>query len=109
MAGSIPHWFAVLLSSPVLGLVLLIEAFLLPHTCQPLTPLQFNCVNELLLPELASAFQAAGFTVLVYDTRCVGASDGLPRNDMRPQKQVEDYHDAVTFLKQHPLEPLCLP
>lgn len=57
----------------------------------------------MLLPEVAAAFQAAGFTALVYDTRTIGASEGLPRNDINPSKQVGDYHDAVTFLRTNPL------
>ncbi|CAM1502387.1 Fc.00g043710.m01.CDS01 [Cosmosporella sp. VM-42] len=63
----------------------------------------FNCVKEMLLPEVAAAFQEAGFTALVYDTRSIGASDGLPRNDINPFKQVGDYHDAVTFLRANPI------
>ncbi|KAH6982231.1 Alpha/Beta hydrolase protein [Ilyonectria sp. MPI-CAGE-AT-0026] len=63
----------------------------------------FNCVKEMLLPEVATAFQAAGITALVYDTRSIGASDGLPRNDINPTKQVGDYHDAVTYMRTHPL------
>lgn len=57
----------------------------------------------MLLPEVATAFQAAGITALVYDTRSIGASDGLPRNDINPTKQVGDYHDAVTYMRTHPL------
>lgn len=57
----------------------------------------------MLLPEVAACFQAAGFTALVYDSRSIGASDGLPRNDINPTKQVGDYHDAVTFLRTNPL------
>ncbi|KAH7157762.1 DltD N-terminal domain protein [Dactylonectria estremocensis] len=63
----------------------------------------FNCVKEMLLPEVATSFQAAGITALVYDTRSIGSSDGLPRNDINPPKQVADYHDAVTYMRTHPL------
>ena len=35
-------------------------------------------------------------TALVYDARSIGLSDGLPRNDLDPQKMAEDNHDAVT-------------
>ena len=35
-------------------------------------------------------------TALVYDARTLGLSDGLPRNDLDPQKMAEDNSDAVT-------------
>lgn len=41
-------------------------------------------------------------TVLLYDHRTIGSSDGLPRNTADPFKQVEDYHDAVTFMQSQP-------
>jgi alpha/beta superfamily hydrolase len=50
------------------------------------------------VPEAARAFQNAGITALIYDPRSVGQSDGTPRNDINPLKQVEDYSDALTFL-----------
>ncbi|KAI0853136.1 DltD N-terminal domain protein [Daldinia vernicosa] len=60
----------------------------------------FNCVLEMAgLPAVAEGFQTAGITVLLYDPRSVGASDGQPRNDIDPFKQVQDYSDALTFLK----------
>jgi fumagillin biosynthesis transferase len=65
--------------------------------------LQFNCVKEMMLPSVAQSFQEAGCTALVYDNRSIGASDGVPRNEVDPSKQVEDYHDAVTFLRHHQL------
>jgi pimeloyl-ACP methyl ester carboxylesterase len=48
-------------------------------------------------------FQQQGVTVLLYDNRCIGASDGEPRNDVKPAKLVEDYHDALTFMASHPM------
>lgn len=53
------------------------------------------------LPSAAAAFQDAGFTVLAYDHRTTGLSDGEPRNDIDPFKQIEDYSDALTFLSTH--------
>jgi fermentation-respiration switch protein FrsA (DUF1100 family) len=55
------------------------------------------------LPDIAAWFQNQGLTVLLFDTRTIGASDGEPRNDIKPAKLVEDYHDALTFLSRHPL------
>lgn len=48
------------------------------------------------------AFQAAGVTTLIYDQRALGESEGKPRNDIDPMKQVSDYSDALTY-------PLSLP
>lgn len=60
----------------------------------------------MLLPEVAESFQAAGFNVLTYDPRSTGESEGLPRNEIDPLKQVEDYSDALTYLsKQAAVDP----
>jgi fermentation-respiration switch protein FrsA (DUF1100 family) len=45
---------------------------------------------------LAAWFGRNGVTALVYDARTLGLSDGLPRNDLDPQKMAEDNSDAVT-------------
>ena len=50
------------------------------------------------LPDAAECFQKADITCLIYDPRSTGLSDGLPRNDIDPVKQVEDTSDALTFL-----------
>lgn len=50
------------------------------------------------LPDAAEYFQKAGVTCLVYDPRSTGLSDGLPRNDIDPIKQVGDTSDALSFL-----------
>lgn len=42
------------------------------------------------LAETAEAFHSAGFNVLLYDSRGVGGSEGLPRNQIDPAKMVED-------------------
>ncbi|ERF75983.1 hypothetical protein EPUS_01349 [Endocarpon pusillum Z07020] len=57
----------------------------------------------MLLPEVAESFQREGITALIYDPRSIGLSDGFPRNEIDPMKQVEDYSDALTFLSKHPL------
>ena len=54
------------------------------------------------LPTTAAAFQAAGITALIYDPRGVGLSDGVPRNDINPFREVDDISDARTFLSSHP-------
>lgn len=55
------------------------------------------------LPDVAEGFQQAGITALIYNPRTTGLSDGMPRNDIDPMKQVENYSDALTFLAHHPM------
>ncbi|KAI9759117.1 MAG: hypothetical protein M4579_002564 [Chaenotheca gracillima] len=59
----------------------------------------FNSPKEIFVEGVAGWFGTHGLTALVYDARTLGASDGLPRNDLDPQKITEDNHDAVTFLQ----------
>ena len=56
----------------------------------------------MFVPDVAEQFQKAGITALIYDPRTLGLSDGLPRNDIDPARQVSDYSDAVTFMKSLP-------
>jgi pimeloyl-ACP methyl ester carboxylesterase len=64
--------------------------------------LQFNSVKEMLgFPDVAKAFQRAGISAFIIDPRTTGASEGEPRNDIDPLKQVEDLSDALTFLGNH--------
>lgn len=62
---------------------------------------------------VAAWFGRNGVTALVYDARTLGLSDGLPRNDLDPQKMAEDNHDAVTvsaypsFHLRLPSSPTC--
>lgn len=53
--------------------------------------------------EPAEAFQRAGITALVYDPRSTGTSEGEPRNEIDPVKQVSDYSDALTYLATLPI------
>lgn len=57
----------------------------------------------MFVPEVAEQFQLANITALIYDPRSLGLSDGEPRNEIDPMKQVSDYSDALTFLLTHPL------
>lgn len=54
------------------------------------------------LPTTAETFQAQGITALTYDPRGVGLSDGSPRNDINPFREVDDMSDALAFLSSHP-------
>jgi fermentation-respiration switch protein FrsA (DUF1100 family) len=60
---------------------------------------EFGMVKEQYLPRLAELFAASGLASLVYDHRCFGASDGLPRQDIDPIAQARDVRDAISFLE----------
>ena len=57
----------------------------------------FAAVKEMHLDSFASAFAGAGFAVLVFDYRRFGASGGLPRQEIHPESQIEDYRNAITY------------
>ncbi|MFI9408555.1 alpha/beta hydrolase [Nocardia gamkensis] len=50
----------------------------------------------------APYFVRAGFAVLAIDYRTVGASAGEPRGQDYPQRQVEDFRSAVSYLQTCP-------
>ncbi|KAK4619260.1 Thiohydrolase [Fulvia fulva] len=62
-----------------------------------------GCVKEMFVPEVAEYLQRAGITAFAYDPRNLGESEGSPRNDIDPLKQISDYSDALTFLKSNPI------
>ncbi|UCF91119.1 MAG: alpha/beta fold hydrolase [Desulfobacterales bacterium] len=57
----------------------------------------YSAVKEMYLDSFADVFCEAGFAVLVYDNRNLGASDGEPRGEIDPWRQINDYRDAITF------------
>lgn len=57
----------------------------------------FSAVKEMYLDKYAEHFAAAGIGSIVYDNRNFGASDGQPRQEIDPWKQVNDYRDAITY------------
>ena len=59
-------------------------------------------VKELVQPEYARVFAAAGIAALVFDYRCFGTSSGEPRQHIDPWAQIEDYHTAISFLESRP-------
>ncbi len=59
-------------------------------------------LKEHYIDDIARRFQAEGISVLAYDHRGYGSSDGLPRHETDPAQQAEDYHDAVTAIMSQP-------
>ena len=57
----------------------------------------YSAVKEMYLDSFAEVFCDAGFAVLVYDNRNLGASDGEPKDEIDPWRQINDYRDAITF------------
>jgi uncharacterized protein len=58
-------------------------------------------VKELIMPEYAEYFVREGVAALIFDYRCLGASDGEPRQHLNPWMQIADYRsaiDAVSYL-----------
>jgi len=59
-------------------------------------------VKELVQPEYARVFAAAGVAALVFDYRGFGTSDGEPRQHVDPWAQIEDYHNAISWVETRP-------
>ena len=61
-----------------------------------------GATRELGLDAFALRFQAAGFSVLVFDYRHYGASEGEPRELMSVGKQLDDWRAAIAYGKTLP-------
>jgi hypothetical protein len=59
-------------------------------------------VKEHGLERFARAFAEDGFVVLVHDHRGFGASEGEPRQDVDPWRQIDDWRRAISFLESRP-------
>ena len=57
-----------------------------------------SSVKEQTLPHYAERIADAGFTVLTFDPRSFGESGGKPRAHYDPNRVIEDYANAVTYL-----------
>lgn len=55
-------------------------------------------VKEETLPHYAARLQDAGYTVLTFDHRNFGESQGTPRHHLDTYQQVEDLKNAVSYL-----------
>ncbi len=58
-----------------------------------------TAVKEMFLDEYATRFCRAGFAVLVYDQPSFGASDGTPRQNADPHRQLQGYRDAISWIR----------
>jgi fermentation-respiration switch protein FrsA (DUF1100 family) len=66
----------------------------------------FSAVKEQGLDGFARGFSDAGFTVMAFDYRFLGASDGAPRGRIVPQDQHDDNRAALAWLsKQAGVDP----
>ena len=59
-------------------------------------------VKEIVMPYYADFFVQRGLAALIFDYRNLGASDGLPRQHINPQGQIEDYKNAISFIETIP-------
>ena len=57
----------------------------------------YSAVKEMYLDRFAEAFAEAGIGAVVFDNRNFGASDGEPRQEIDPWRQIRDYRDAITW------------
>jgi dienelactone hydrolase len=60
----------------------------------------YSGVKEMYLDKFAAKFADAGFVVLVFDYRHLGASDGEPRQQIFWYDQIKDYRNAITWLAE---------
>src|SRR5712671_4408467 len=56
-------------------------------------------VKEHGITRFAEAFANAGFVVLLHDHRTFGISDGEPRQDVDPWRQIADWRRAISYLE----------
>jgi alpha-beta hydrolase superfamily lysophospholipase len=58
----------------------------------------FTCIKELILPDYARRFAAAGYVALAFDYRGFGESEG-ERGRLIPYEQVMDIRNSITFME----------
>jgi len=61
-----------------------------------------GATKELKLDVFASKFNELGYTALVFDYRCNGASTGLPRGLIDWNMQQKDWHTALAWVREQP-------
>ena len=56
-------------------------------------------VKELVLPRYAAKLVEGGIRALLFDLRCLGESDGTPRQELDPWGQIDDYQAALDYIE----------
>lgn len=59
----------------------------------------FAGTRDVALPWFAERFAAAGIAAFVFDYRHFGASGGSPRQLLNPWQQIDDWRDAIAFVR----------
>ncbi|WP_348984427.1 alpha/beta hydrolase [Achromobacter sp. Bel] len=54
------------------------------------------------LEDYAAAVVNEGLAALTFDFRNLGRSEGLPRQEIDPQRQIQDFRSAISYLRQRP-------
>ena len=54
------------------------------------------------IAKFTEAFADAGFVVLLHDHRTFGVSDGEPRQDVDPWRQIADWRREISYLESRP-------
>ncbi|MEO6881821.1 MAG: alpha/beta hydrolase [Mycobacteriaceae bacterium] len=62
----------------------------------------FGVVRTMALPAFADVIAEAGIAVLSYDHRNLGASDGVPRQEIDPYAQLGDARDVISLAQSLP-------
>lgn len=62
----------------------------------------FSAVKEMGMVDFAERFTAAGMAAIAFDFRNLGESDGSPRQELDPVKQIEDLRHAITYATMLP-------
>lgn len=55
-----------------------------------------------IVPDFADRFADGGLAVLIFDYRCLGESEGEPRQWIDSRRQREDLRHALEFVRAHP-------
>lgn len=62
----------------------------------------FSSVKEQSVPHYAERLADAGYTTLTFDSRGFGESGGQPRWHYDPNQIIQDYTNAVSYLRSRP-------
>lgn len=63
----------------------------------------FGATKEMGIDKFAEMFTSKlPVNALVFDNRCLGASEGFPRGEILPPLQISDYSDAITYAQLRP-------